>query len=359
MKAPANAQPAPAVAGVLPGVLPGAIALEEHCAVCAERKAWRDKNRFRDKSDALNEYYAANGSPDHSYACSIHQMMSPVLLVENIMVASHAMKSASHAGQTRKTTGLLLFMMMNVALMMTMVLIVLALIPSFRDDDANDKIFFILGGVQLTLGCSWALISGIIDVRNTHQEGIDDDGWEYSAGAAWKILDEKQAVSEISLANGRKIANDRLMRAALTFRLTVHCLFICCKAFQAYLYEEKVKLPAAKTAATVLGFMSMACVLSENIAALQGYVKHTLTYNIGIAFQTWYHGGAEKIPFRPAEKGINRFQGLMMMGLLSPIYLVIIVHLACGVKSTSTWLVPFCGAMWGLFGMVGAGILKA
>jgi len=92
----------------------------------------------------------------------------------------------------------------------------------------------------------------------------------------------------------------------------------------------------------------MVWVLSENVAAVLGYGPQCPSYKLALFILELQYGGKENIPFRPCDKGIYRFQALMMTGMISPVYLVVIGHLIGGVKTTSTWTVPLCGAICGL-----------
>jgi len=103
----------------------------------------------------------------------------------------------------------------------------------------------------------------------------------------------------------------------------------------------------------------MAWVNAENLAAVLGYGPQCPSYKFALWILAKQYGGDEKMPFRPVDKGVYRFQALLMTFLLSPSYIVVISHLIGGVKSTSTWVVPLAAAIAGLNNMIGVGLLKS
>jgi len=329
------------------------------CKTCAERQASWQNNKYQDESEPLTGFYAES-PPQHSFFCTLRHLTNPILLWENVTHASNSMSQIEHAGETRQYTALFLFLWMNGAIFVMMAQVILAMIPTVRDYDANDPVFFALGGSLMLIIITWALTTLVLQTNQNARKGPCEEGsgWNYDMGCAWIVLDKDQECSEVSLAVGKKIGNDRVMRYFMCCRIFWQCVFIACKAYQGVAKELGMKVPFVGPS-NLIALFAMAVVLSENVAAVMGYGPQCPSYKCALFLLSRAYGGPEKMPFRPCDKGIYRFQALLVTGLLSPCYLVVIGHLIMGVKTTSTWSVPFCGAVCGLCSMTGTAILKS
>lgn len=103
----------------------------------------------------------------------------------------------------------------------------------------------------------------------------------------------------------------------------------------------------------------MCWVNAENVAAVFGYGPQCPSYKFALWTLSMQYGGDEKMPFRPVDKGVYRFQALLITGLLLGAQVVVWSHLFSEIKSTSTWTVPLAAAISGLCNMLGVGLLKS
>jgi len=140
------------------------------CEICEERHGWHEKNKFQDEMDTLKVFYEES-PPQHSFFATIQHMLMPQLLWENAVASSNSMAQTEHAGETGKLTGLGLFLWMNVMVFVMMAQFVLAMIPSFRNNDDNDPVFFALGGTNVFFCVVWALITMMIQQNQGARKG--------------------------------------------------------------------------------------------------------------------------------------------------------------------------------------------
>jgi len=214
------------------------------CKTCAERQASWQNNKYQDESEPLTGFYAES-PPQHSFFCTLRHLTNPILLWENVTHASNSMSQIEHAGETRQYTALFLFLWMNGAIFVMMAQVILAMIPTVRDYDANDPVFFALGGSLMLIIITWALTTLVLQTNQNARKGPCEEGsgWNYDMGCAWIVLDKDQECSEISLAVGKKIGNDRVMRYFMCCRIFWQCVFIACKAYQGVAKELGMKVP--------------------------------------------------------------------------------------------------------------------
>jgi len=189
---------------------------------CAERQEeFQQNNNYQDESAALTDYNAKS-PPRQSFLRTIHHLVDPRLILGNTQTAMASMEQTVHAGKTWAYAGPAMNFWMGLGMILQTVQVVLAMIPSFRNDSANDPVFFALGGSLLVVIINWFIVANYLQCTQTSRTGCGEDGWQYDFGCAWFILDDGQECSEASLGAGKKIGNDRVMRWFMINRLLVH-----------------------------------------------------------------------------------------------------------------------------------------
>lgn len=223
------------------------------------------------------------------------------------------------------------------SVMPAMAIVVLALIPSVRNDDEYDLVFYILSIIvvsvltALMVAASYIFLSRKAINRN-------EDNTVALEGSRYVVHD---ATSGLKAPDTNKFTNYFVNRIYQSVRLLPE-LLVACLDIQTAVEIEKKEGDSDDPVEKILMGIELAILFGVHIEALIGAYKpqYSPFYLFSHWIATQVYGAKENIPFVPIEKTSQEIQLLMPLMVTLPATVVFLIHVIYDVRETSTWLLP-------------------